>query len=132
MKRLLSFDLTFLFILLIVSTGCEKEPEAIHTVLSGKLVAANSNEYLPNAKIKLVRITYRGYVSVDVVLDSTITDAFGNYSFDFTVPYAHRYAAFQLISEYPNYYSTRDWRYGNNCNEFGNPSCAWNRGHAII
>lgn len=49
-----------------------------------------------------------GFTSRDVVLDTTRTDAHGNYSFDFSTEYGLRDATHQLVCYYPNFYSTRD------------------------
>jgi len=93
---------------LVLLGSCSKGPEDIQTSLSGRLFAANSAEYLANARVDLVRINYVGFTSRDAILDSTITDARGNYSFDFSVPYQNRHEIYQLVCYYPNYYSTRD------------------------
>lgn len=97
-----------ILIIILLLFSCEKTSNDIHTQLSGTLYAANSQEYLANAKVELVQINYVGYASRDVILDSTRTDAQGNYHFDFRVNYNSRYKTHQLICYYPNYYSTRD------------------------
>ncbi len=102
-----------LYLLLLVfhqfTVSCSKEPEDIQTSLSGRLFAANSSEYLPNAKVELVYLGGGGLYSYDdILIDSVRTDARGNYSFDFSVPYQNRHEIYQLVCYYPNYYSTRD------------------------
>ena len=99
---------TLCLLLTIALSSCEREPDDIRTQLSGKLLAANTNEFLPNAKIALVKVDYNLYNAVDRILDSTRTDSLGNYSFDFNIDFDKRYGTYQLVSSYPNYYSTRD------------------------
>jgi hypothetical protein len=101
---------TFVFYLLVTTilSSCEREPEYIRTQLSGKLLAANTNDFLPKAKVNLVYVTGGLYTSFDRVIDSTRTDSLGNYSFDFNINYEKRYGTYQLVASYPNYYSTRD------------------------
>ena len=101
--HLLAICLTFVLL-----GSCSKGAEDIQTSLSGRLFAANSVEYLANARVDLVRINYVGYTSRDAILDSTRTDAKGNYSFNFKVDYLHRNNPHQLVCYYPSYYSTRD------------------------
>mgnify|MGYP000129617670 CR=1 FL=1 len=101
--QLLVIGLTFVLL-----GSCSKEPEDIRTSLSGRLFAANSAEYLANARVDLVRVNYLKYAARDYILDSTITDARGNYSFNFSVPYQIRHDVYQLVCYYPNFYSTRD------------------------
>ena len=101
--QLLVIGLTFVLL-----GSCSKEPEDIRTSLSGRLFAANSGEYLANARVDLVRVNYLKYAARDYILDSTVTDALGNYSFNFSVPNQNRHEVYQLVCYYPNYYSTRD------------------------
>ena len=101
---------TLIFSLLVVTflNSCERDSEDIRTQLSGKLLVANTNEFLPNAKIDLVKVDYYTYNAVDRILDSTRTDSLGNYYFDFTIVNLNHDKTYQLVCYYPNYYSTRD------------------------
>jgi hypothetical protein len=99
---------TLCLLLTIALSSCERDPDDIRTQLSGKLLVANSELFLPHAKVDLVYVTGGLYTSFDRILDSTRTDSLGNYSFDFNIDFDKRYGTYQLVSSYPNYYSTRD------------------------
>lgn len=94
---------------LIFFSACNKAgPETITTTVSGKLTAANSNRVLPNAKIDLVKVVGVGHTLRDRILDSTRSDALGNYTFTFDESSYEAYNRFQIVCYYPDYYSTRD------------------------
>lgn len=89
--------------------ACQKVgPYTVTTTVSGKLTAANSNRVLANAKINLVKVVGVGHTLKDRILDSTRSDALGNYSFTFDESSGAAHNRFQIVCYYPDYYSTRD------------------------
>lgn len=101
MKKLILAFLALSFI------ACEEEPDRIPTKVYGTLHIADTDIPIPNAKISLSSLLYYR----DYIIDSTQSDANGNYHFDFSVSEGNLDARLVLICEAPNFYGTRFFDY---------------------